>query len=45
VPQIFTMGFMLAWAGQFGFWFALFWSCLPLAIAAYELNLLNQRFA
>lgn len=44
MPQMFPMWVMLTWAGQVGFWFMLFWSFLPLALAAFELNQLNQRY-
>lgn len=45
MTNIWTFGLLFAWTGQFSFWFMLFWSFFPLALAAAELHQLNKRYA
>lgn len=44
MTNIWTFQLLFAWAGLFSFWFMMFWSYLPFAMAASELHQLNKRY-
>ena len=43
-PSLLPMYQFMHWAGVFSFYFMLFWSYVPFAVAAQELLHLNRRY-
>ena len=43
-PPLLTIRQFLLWAGLYGYYFLLFWTYLPFALAARELSNLHRRY-